>query len=462
VTADLTRWLWTALAVALWLGLIGLTVQRVRAAARKAAEQARLLAEAAGDDAVLIAFASQTGFGEELAWMTARALSDVKGGDGGVGARITAFADLDLETLKGARRLLVVASTTGEGDAPDGAARFVRQVMAAEADLSHLSYGLLALGDRSYDAFCSFGHAVGDWLDRCGAQTLFDRVEVDDGDAGAVRHWQHQLNQLTGSTAAPDWTPPAYDRWRLVERTLLNAGSPGGEAYHLAFAPIDHAPDWAAGDIAEIGLPARDGEQPASREYSVASLPADGRLEVCIRLMRQPDGTPGLASGWLTQGTQIGDEVALRVRPNRGFHAPPPEVPVILIGNGTGIAGLRGHLKARAQQAKTGGAWLLFGERTRAHDAFYDADLQGWLASGVLTRLDRSFSRDGGEHRYVQSLLAEQARQAADWVDRGAYVYVCGSLEGMSKGVHAALEAALGEERLTWLTESGRYRRDVY
>lgn len=457
MTADLTRWLWTGLAVALWLGLIGLTVWRVRAAARKAAEQARLLAEAAGDDAVLIAFASQTGFGEELAWMTARAL-----GDGGVGARITSFADLDLETLKDARRLLIIASTTGEGDAPDGAARFVRQVMKTEADLTHLSYGLLALGDRSYDAYCSFGHAVGDWLDDAGAQTLFDRVEVDNGDAGAIRHWQHQLNQITGSTSAPDWTPPAYDRWRLVERTLLNAGSPGGEAYHLAFAPIDHAPDWAAGDIAEVGLPVHDGEQPASREYSVASLPSDGRVEFCIRLMTRPDGTPGLASGWLTQDAQIGDEAAMRVRANRGFHAPPPEAPVILIGNGTGIAGLRGHLKARARHEKTGGAWLLFGERTRAHDALYDADLQGWLASGVLTRLDRSFSRDGGENRYVQSLVAEQARTVADWVDRGAYVYVCGSLEGMSKGVHAALEAGLGEERLTWLTESGRYRRDVY
>lgn len=457
MTADLTRWLWTAFAVALWVGLIGLTVWRVRATAAKAAEQARVLAEAAGDDAVVIAYASQTGFGEELAWMTARAL-----GDGDVGARIVAFSDLDPETLKGARRLLVIASTTGEGDAPDGAAPFVRQAMKAEADLSHLSYGLLALGDRSYDAYCSFGHAVGDWLDRSGAQTLFDRVEVDNGDTGAIRHWQHQLNQITGATNVPDWTPPAYDRWRLVERTLLNAGSPGRAAYHLAFEAIDHAPDWAAGDIAEVGLPVRDGEQPASREYSVASLPSDGRVEFCIRLMTQPDGTPGLASGWLTQDAQIGDEAAMRVRANRSFHAPPPEAPIILIGNGTGIAGLRGHLKARAIHEKTGGAWLLFGERTRAHDALYDADLQGWLASGALTRLDRAFSRDGGEHLYVQSLVAEHARPMADWVDRGAYVYVCGSLEGMSKGVHAALEAALGEERLTRLTDSGRYRRDVY
>ncbi|MNJ73108.1 Sulfite reductase [NADPH] flavoprotein alpha-component [compost metagenome] len=80
----------------------------------------------------------------------------------------------------------------------------------------------------------------------------------------------------------------------------------------------------------------------------------------------------------------------------------------------------------------------------------------------MLTRLDRAFSRDGGEHRYVQSLAAEHARAVADWVDRGAWIYVCGSLEGMSKGVHAALEAALGEDRLRGLTEAGRYRRDVY
>ena len=84
------------------------------------------------------------------------------------------------------------------------------------------------------------------------------------------------------------------------------------------------------------------------------------------------------------------------------------------------------------------------------------------LASGALTRLDRAFSRDGGENRYVQSLVAEHARPMADWVDRGAYVYVCGSLEGMSQGVHAALESALGVDVVLTLLEDGRYRRDVY
>ena len=458
MTADPQRWLWAVGALLLWLALIAVIVwreRRARAAARARSDAFAGAGAGAGEgQAVLIAFASQTGFAEELAWMTARALSD-----GGVGARVLSFADLDVQTLKATDSALLIVSTTGEGDPPDSAARFVRKAMGETADLSGLRFGLLALGDRSYDQFCAFGHAVDGWLRRSGAQALFDTVEVDNGEAGAIRHWQHQLNQITGSVTAPDWTPPAYDPWRLVERTLVNPGSPGGEAYHLAFESVGAAPDWSAGDIAEVGLPERDGVTPGSREYSIASLPSDGRVEFLIRLMRHPDGAPGLASGWLTQDLALGGEIGMRLRTNRSFHGPADETPMILIGNGTGIAGLRAHLKARTA---AGGAWLLFGERTQAHDAFFDAELQGWMASGVLRRLDRCFSRDLGDGRYVQDLVAAASDDLRDWVARGAAIYVCGSLEGMSQGVHTALENALGADVVLTMLEDGRYRRDVY
>lgn len=460
MTADLSRWVWAGLSCLLWLGMTALILWRVRHQARAAEIRARAMAQVgtgAPGDAVVVAYASQTGFAEELAWMTAGALTEA-----GVGTRILSLSDVDEVTLASTRRLLILASTTGEGDAPDSAGRFVRQIMSTRLDLSHLSYGLLALGDRTYEQYCRFGHAIGDWLEVNGAQTLFDRVEVDNGEAGAIRHWQHQLNQITGTTTAPDWTPPVYEKWKLVERYHLNPGSPGGEAWHLALAPTDHKPQWTAGDIAEIGLPRPEGQPQPSREYSVASLSSDGRAEFCIRLMTASDGTPGLGSGWLIRQARIGDEIAMRIRTNRSFHAPPPQAPMILIGNGTGIAGLRSHLKARAEAKAIGGTWLLFGERTRAHDAFYDDELQAQLCSGVLTRLDRCFSRDGDETRYVQALVAQHARPLAEWVERGAYIYVCGSLEGMSKGVHAALETVLGEDGLTALSDIGRYRRDVY
>lgn len=457
MTADPVRWLWAALAVGLWLLTIALVRWSQARVRRAAAARSAALAPVGDAPTVLVAFASQTGLAEELAWMTARSLSDA-----GAPARVAMLGDLQPAELKAAGRVLIVASTTGEGDAPDALSRFVRQSMKTPADLGGLSYGLLALGDRTYADFCGFGRALDGWLQRSGAAPLFDRVEVDNGDTGAIRHWQHQLGLLTGSTVQADWTPPAFDRWRLVDRTHLNPGSPGGEAWLMAFEPVGQAPDWVAGDIAEIGLPAIDGQPaPGSREYSVASLPSDGRAEFIVRLMHRPDGTPGLASGWLTRALAIGDEAGMRIRTNRSFHGPPPETPLILIGNGTGLAGLRAHWKARAghTSART---WLMFGERTRAHDAFLDAELQAARASGALTRLDRVFSRDAGDGRYVQVLISEHAAELSAWVDRGAAILVCGSLEGMSKGVHEALEAVLGPEALMSLTETGRYRRDVY
>ena len=456
MTADPVRWLWAAVAVGLWLTVIAAVVIARRLAHRRDAAKAAALAPTEGRADVLVAFASQTGLAEELAWMTARSLSEAA-----TSARVVLLGDIDAAELKAAGRLLIVASTTGEGDAPDSVSWFVRKQMAAAADLSGLRYGLLALGDRSYDAFCGFGKALDGWLQSSGASRLFDTVEVDNGDTGAIRHWQHQLGLLTGHAIQADWTPPAYDRWRLVERTHLNPGSPGGEAWRLAFEPIDHAPDWVAGDIAEIGLPSREGQSAASREYSVASLPSEGRVVFIVRRMTAPDGTPGLGSGWLTGDLEVGDEIGMRIRTNRSFHGPAVETPLILIGNGTGLAGLRAHLKGR-EGVTHGGTWLMFGERTREHDALLDEELQAALGSGLLTRLDRTFSRDAGDGRYVQALVAAHADEVSTWVERGATIMVCGSLEGMASGVHAALETVLGAEPLLVLTEAGRYRRDVY
>ena len=443
---DPIRWLWAALTVLAWTGLTGWTLWRSR----------RTGGAAAGPGATLVAVASQTGFGDELARMTAQAFTDA-----GHPAQVRSFADIGPADLTAAARVLFVASTTGEGDAPDSASGFVRKVMGDRTDLTGVSYGLLSLGDRTYAEFCGFGRALDGWLRSAGAQALFDAVEVDDGDSAAIRHWQGELSRLTGSVAAPDWTPPAYADWRLVERRLLNPGSPGEGVWHLAFEPVDGALQWVAGDIAEVGAPAPGGGL-AHREYSVASLPADGRAEFLVRLMRRPDGTPGLASGWLTQTLEVGETAPVRIRANRAFHGPDAVTPMILIGNGTGLAGLRAHLKARAAAGATGGAWLLFGERTAEHDRFHDDDLRAWLADGTLSRLDRAFSRDPGDGRYVQALIEAEAGDVRDWVARGAAVYVCGSLEGMAGGVNDALETVLGAEGLRDLVEAGRYRRDVY
>ncbi|MEG8029555.1 hypothetical protein [Sphingomonas aerolata] len=174
------------------------------------------------------------------------------------------------------------------------------------------------------------------------------------------------------------------------------------------------------------------------------------------------DGGLGIGSGWLTEVASIGDPIAIRLRANPGFATPmDPATPLVLIGNGTGLAGLMAHLRERA---RTGGApaWLLYGERSSAFDRPLAAELDALQAAGTLERIDRAFSRDAGCGRYVQALVAEQADRMLDWADRGAAIYVCGSLVGMAGAVDAELRIILGDDRVEAMSEAGLYRRDIY
>jgi sulfite reductase (NADPH) flavoprotein alpha-component len=132
-----------------------------------------------------------------------------------------------------------------------------------------------------------------------------------------------------------------------------------------------------------------------------------------------------------------------------------------LIGNGSGIAGLRGHLKAR-QQANSKGVWLIFGERNEQYDYLYRREIESWRGTGMVERLDLAFSRDQSERLYVQHVITARAETVREWMGRNAVILVCGSLEGMAPGVDSALRQVLGEPEVQRLAAEGRYRRDVY
>ncbi len=439
--------------------------------------------------------------------------------DAGLPVRMQALDTVDAAMLARSKGCLFVASTTGEGDPPDHALTFVRDVMGNTRLPEGVSYAVLALGDRNYQHYCAFGHALDTWLRQEGATPLFDLIEVDNGDLGALRHWQHHLGVLAGAPELAEWTAASYDTWTLDTRDHINPGSQGGAVFALQLAPPPGAPvHWQAGDIAEVGprnapaavtalldalaldarAPVPGATDPAAapvalgellarshlptpeeasglsasalaatlrplphREYSIASTPAEGSLKLLLRRMLRPDGTPGLGSGWLCDHVQPGASVDLRIRSNPNFHAPDPSRPMILIGNGTGIAGLRAHLAARAALGAPRN-WLLFGERNAASDFFHGDDIRGWLASGMIERVDLAFSRDGNAHRYVQDVLLAQAPRLREWIDAGAAIYVCGSLQGMAPGVDRVLRDVLGDASVDALLASGRYRRDVY
>ena len=218
-------------------------------------------------------------------------------------------------------------------------------------------------------------------------------------------------------------------------------------------------PHWASGDLVQIAV-ASDPTRP--RDYSIASLHTDGELQLLVRQEQHPDGTLGTASGLLTSTLTVGDTVALRLRPHRAFRLDGNEArPMILIGNGTGLAGLRAHLRARAAAGRRDN-WLVFGERQAAHDYLCREEIEAWQARGVLQRLDMVFSRDQPERFYVQHRLLQSADTLRAWLDNGAAIYVCGSLQGMASGVDAALRQIAGNALWSDLSATGRYRRDVY
>jgi sulfite reductase (NADPH) flavoprotein alpha-component len=180
-----------------------------------------------------------------------------------------------------------------------------------------------------------------------------------------------------------------------------------------------------------------------------------------VRQERHADGSLGVASGWLTEDAPIAGVIELRLHPHHNFRLNGNALrPLILIGNGTGLAGLRSHLKARAPHATRN--WLIFGERNAVTDSYFHDELLDWQRQGTLTRIDLVFSRDQVERRYVQDRLREVAADVRAWLNDDAAIYVCGSLEGMASGVEAALIDIIGASGVEQLIEAGRYRRDVY
>jgi len=457
----------------------------------------------------LIGFASQSGFAEQLAWQTAGQLQAA-----GLPVRVQRLAELTEEELGQSQNALFVVSTFGDGEAPDSARGFERKLLGRSLSLNNLNYAVLALGDRQYQHFCGFAHRLQDWLAERGGSTLFAPVEVDNADPQALQRWYQQLGQLTGSVPSGNWQAPVFENWTLRRREHLNPGSLGSKVY-LVDLVAPTAAIWQAGDLVEIlprnaaltierfleglgvdpvamvnvddlleplrqalatrqlplnrahlvGLHAQaliDSLVPVSvREYSIASIPEDGCLQLIVRQEIHPDGSLGLGSGWLTEHAPLDSAISLRVRRNSSFHLPADPVPLILLGNGTGLAGLRSLLKARIAQGQSRN-WLLFGERNVAHDFYCAAELQGWLATGNLARLDLAFSRDQAEKVYVQHRLREAADELRAWLDDGAAIYICGSLQGMAAGVDEVLTELLGEQAVAELVEQERYRRDVY
>lgn len=216
------------------------------------------------------------------------------------------------------------------------------------------------------------------------------------------------------------------------------------------------------------------------RLYSIASSPLyhPGEVHLTVAIVSYTTHGRrkiGLASGYLGHvATVHSANTSVYVQPSKHFHMPPNgDVPMIMVGPGTGIAPFRAFIEHRAVTGATGLNWLFFGDQHRASDFLYEEELTDFQKKGVLTRLDTAFSRDQATKIYVQDRMREHGAELWKWLQDGAYFYVCGDAKKMAKDVHQALldvamqhgglslEAATAYVDALAKTEH-RYLRDVY
>lgn len=566
----------------------GLAQNQPSAAAATPIAQAAASVAAKPAGKLSIIFASQTGNAKGVA----EALEQEAKAEG-IAVELFDASDYKGKNLAKETHVIIVASTNGEGEAPDNAIELHEFLQSKKAPkLPNLQYAVIALGDSSYEFFCQTGKDFDTYLSKLGATAFIDRIDCDVDYEAPAAEWRKQaleqvkealssgneaeVVQLPVGQAAPGHS--AYNKQNPYTATLLTSQKitgrdSGKDVRHVEIDLEESGLTYQAGDalgvwfdnsselanaiLAKVGLSGVesvevDGESLSihsalvskyeitasnpqlvtkfaelsgskklqklvedkdklreyaantqvvdvlaekktklsaeelvgllrrltPRLYSIASsqTEVDEEVHLTVGLVEYDKGDEkryGGASGFLAQRLEEGGEVKVFVEHNNNFKLPQDDnTPIIMVGPGTGIAPFRSFIQERDNRDAEGKNWLFFGDRTFTQDFLYQVEWQKYLKSGLLTRLDVAFSRDQAEKVYVQHRILENAEQVWQWIQDGAYIYVCGDATRMAKDVHDALvfvaeqQGKLSREEaeafINDLRKAKRYQRDVY
>ncbi|KJK09860.1 bifunctional nitrate reductase/sulfite reductase flavoprotein subunit alpha [Pseudomonas tussilaginis] len=241
-------------------------------------------------DQHLLLWASQTGNGQALAEQCAERLRQA-----GLAVQLSCMEDVALEHLDSPASLLLIASTFGDGDAPDSGAAFWRGLHGEHSSrCAGLPYAVLALGDSSYEQFCGFGRKLDQRLAELGGQRLLERVDCEGDFVEPAGQWLqallgklgHQGVEPIAQSSVP--VSSSFSKHRplaacLVENRLLNSPGTSKETRQMVFDLGDSGFTYQAGDA--LGVWPRN--CPALVEELLLASGLDGRR--CVSLKGQPD-----------------------------------------------------------------------------------------------------------------------------------------------------------------------------
>jgi sulfite reductase (NADPH) flavoprotein alpha-component len=532
-----------------------------------------------GGKPLTILYGSQTGNSESMANEAAVAAKRH-----GLAPEVIDMSDITIENLVKSERILIVTSTYGEGEMPDNAQMLWDDISSENApNFSNSFFSVLALGDTSYDGFCTAGKEWDRRLADLGAARVVDRVDCDvDYETPSMAWIENVIPIITAkgsqdmvtvsSSVKKETSKPKFDRKNPLDAVLLNKRMLSGdksskEIVHYEFSLGGSGETYLAGDALNIipqnrpdlidqllslfgnypdnvtmdklihGLEIRtpskeliqlvaeksedeelkrmvengDNEaisdflwgldsyqliksygskkigfidffnncKPLSpRAYSISSSIKKHKNEVhltigSIRYNKHDRTQNGVTSTFLADLVNVGEKVKCYFSPNKQFKIPEEgDLNTIMVGPGTGIAPFRSFLEEREATKATGSNWLFFGDRNKEHDFIYRDEMEEMQKSGLLTKLDLAFSRDQAEKIYVQDKMIENGKEFFEWLEKGAYFYICGDAYRMAKDVDSALHEIIAKhgsmsgdkaaEYVTHLKKQKRYVRDVY
>jgi ferredoxin--NADP+ reductase len=281
----------------------------------------------------------------------------------------------------------------------------------------------------------------------------------------------------------------------LGRQRIISADAPG-DIQHIIMQLPDgfHYVEGQSLSVIPPGV-GENGKKHKPRLYSIASTRygdlLDGKtISLCVRRAEYTDPATGLVdpskkgvcSNFLCDA-EPGTSVQVAGPVGKTMLLPPsPDIDMIMVATGTGIAPFRGFLhrlfmeRTVARHLFAAKAWLILGVPVTG-GLLYPEEFQAMQANAVTDgggaeleisyAISREMTNAKGGKYYVQDVLAERADELFDRLDKGAHIFFCG-LKGMMPGILEALEDVAAAKGVVWadklkeLQSKGQWHVEVY